>query len=120
MSGEAEVFGSQLRYWHQKAVGLERDIFVNSASALKDSIVNGSPVTGAPMLPVDTGALRAGVQLEFDAPDSALIYTKVDYAEIVELNIRGVTFRVGGPFGWTLSRAGFGRIVEDETRKVAA
>lgn len=112
-------FGNQLRYWHAKARGVEQAIFVNTASAMKDSIVEGSPVTGAPQLPVDTGNLRAGVQLEFDAPDSALIYTNVEYAEHVEDNVRGVTFRVGGPHGWKLSRAGFQRVVDDETRKAA-
>lgn len=113
-------FGTQLRYWHAKVVGQERETFVNSASALKDSIVNGSPVSGAPQLPVETGNLRNGVQLEFDAPDSALIYTNVEYAEHVEDNVRGVTFRVGGPHGWKLTRAGFPRIVEDEARKAVA
>jgi hypothetical protein len=115
----AEQFGSQLRYWHAKAEKLEQAIFVNSASALKDSIVNGSPVTGAPQLPVETGNLRAGVQLEFDAPDSALIYTNVEYAEHVEDNVNGVKFRVGGPHGWKLARAGFQRVVDDETTKAA-
>lgn len=116
----AEVFGSQLRYWHAKVEKAELGVFVNAASAVKDSIVSGSPITGAPMLPVETGNLRNGVQLEFDAPDSALIYTNVEYAEYVEDNVRGVTFRVGGPHGWKLTRAGFQRIVDDEAQKVAA
>lgn len=115
----ADDFGRQLRYWHQKAEGLERTVFVNTASAMQDSIVNGSPVTGAPQLPVETGNLRAGVQLEFDAPDSALIYTNVEYAEYVEDRVNGQTFRVGGPHGWKLTRAGFPRIVADETAKAA-
>jgi hypothetical protein len=119
MSGEAEAFGTQLRYWHAKAQGLERTVFVNTASAMKDSIVLGDPRTGAPMLPVDTGNLRAGVQLEFDAPDSALIYTNVEYAEFVEDNVRDNHFRVGGPHGWKLTRAGFSRIVTDEATKAA-
>lgn len=120
MSGEAEAFGSQLRYWHAKAQGVEQSIFVNSASALQDSIVSGSPVTSAPQLPVETGNLRNGVHLVFDAPDSALIYTNVEYAEYVEDNVRGVNFRVGGPHGWALSRAGFQRVVDDQTAKATA
>lgn len=112
-------FGSQLRYWHAKAEKLEQSIFVNAASAMKDSIVLGSPVTGAPALPVETGNLRAGVQLEFDAPDSALIYTNVQYAEHVEDNVRGNRFRVGGPHGWKLTRAGFQRVVDSEAQKAA-
>jgi hypothetical protein len=115
----AEVFGSQLRYWHAKTERLEQAVFVNSVSALKDSIVFGSPVSGAPPMPVKTGNLRAGVQAEFDAPDSALIYTNVDYAEDVEDNLRGVQFRVGGPNGWKLTRAGFSPIVAAEVAKVA-
>lgn len=113
-------FGSQLRYWHAKAEKVEQSIFVNSVSALKDSIVSGSPVTGAPMLPVETGNLRNGVQLEFDAPDSALIYTNVEYAEFVEDNVQGATFRVGGPHGWKMTRAGFQNVVDDEARKATA
>jgi hypothetical protein len=60
------------------------------------------------------------VQLEFDAPDSTLIYTKVEYAEFVELNIGSPNFRVGGPYGWTKTRAGFQNVVDDETRKLVS
>jgi hypothetical protein len=115
----ADAFGSQLRYWHAKAEKLEQSIFVNAASALKDSIVSGSSVTGAPQLPVETGNLRNGVQLEFDAPDSALIYTNVEYAEHVEDNVQGAQFRIGGPHGWKMTRAGFSAIVDDEARKAS-
>ncbi len=115
-----EVNGRPLRYWVLHLMEMEQTVFVNSASAAQNSIVSGSLVTGAPQLPVDTGNLRNGVQLEFDAPNSALIHTNVAYAEDVEDNVRGVTFRVGGPHGWKLTRAGFPRIVADETAKAAA
>lgn len=114
------VNGRPLRYWLLQAQEMERTVFINSASAVKDSIVSGSPVTGAPQLPVDTGNLRTGVQLEFDAPDAALVYTNVEYAPHVEDNLRGVTFRVGGPHGWKLTRAGWSKIVADETAKAVA
>jgi hypothetical protein len=46
---------------------------------------------------VDTGALRNSWQLQFESPTAALISTNVEYAPIIEDNVRGVTFKNHGP-----------------------
>lgn len=129
--------GRPLRYWLIEAKNLEQAIFVNSASAAHDSVVNGSPVTGAPGQPVGQygpgynegqigGTLKASWQLEFDAPDSALIYTNSEYAEGIEDRVgsKGQTINlrssVGGFHSLKMTRAGWQRIVDDETRKAGA
>lgn len=106
------------------AMGRVHKVFANSATAAHESIVNGSVVTGAPPLPVDpnpdakAGELKDSVELVFSSPTSARISTPVKYAPNVEDNLRGVSFRSGGPHGWKLTIAGFDRIVAVEAAKL--
>lgn len=98
-------------------------LFVNVCSAAKFSITDGSPLTGAPGQPVDTGALKASWQLEFESPTRALISTDKEYAEGIEDGIGPhgpITIRspVGGTHSVALTVAGIDRIVEDETLKL--
>lgn len=105
--------------WIKRLTPLTQEHFVNTAVAVHDSIVHGSPITGAPALPVDTGALRASWQLTFPSPDVALIATGgIPYAIYVEENVNGVTFKNGGPHGVELTRLGFWRLVDDEAKKL--
>lgn len=96
-----------------QAEGFVRDAFIGLAVAAKDSIQFGSPITGAPGQPVDTGYLRNSWQIGWDTvpqfpgtgegatPDPAgltpiedtgdpmtatraLIATNVEYAEVIE------------------------------------
>lgn len=92
------------------------------ASAVQDSIVNGSPVTGAPGQPVDTGALRASWSLDFPSATEARISTKIEYAPIIEHNLRGAKLRsqVGGFHSVALTRAGFQKLVDAEVRRMKA
>ena len=99
------------------------------------SIVEGSPVTGAPGQPVDTGFLKGSWQPIIEGPLTRLIVTNVAYAPVVEDNTRtaydprgvqrppreefakGGTNRkgpstVGGNHSVKLTRAAWGRIVE--------
>lgn len=94
--------------------------FINTASAVKESVVNGSPLTSAPGQPVDTGNLKASWQLTFESPTAALISTNVEYAPVIEYNTRGATLRsqVGGFHSVALTVGGFERLVEAEVRKV--
>ncbi len=112
-------FSDDLNRFGLKVQTNSRAVFVNVASAAKDSITDGDPRTGSPGSPVDTGNLKNSWQLTFESPSIALISTNVEYAPYVEDNIRGVTFRVGGPHGVKLTAQNLDRIVEDETRKVA-
>lgn len=110
---DLNAFFAKTRYKTQTA-------FVNSANAVKESVVHGSAVTGAPGQPVDTGNLKASWQLTFDSPTEALVSTNVEYAPIIEYNVRGATLRskVGGFHSVALTVAGFEKLVEAEVRKV--
>lgn len=97
-----------------------QQVFVGVANEALRSIVEGSEITGAPGQPVDTGNLRASWILAFPTPTSAQISTNVEYAPIIEDNLRGVTFKNHGPDSVKLTRAGLPRIVDVETAKVAS
>ena len=107
-------------------------LFVNLASAVKGSVVDGSPVTGAPGQPVGQygpgyhqgrvgGTLKASWVLDFPTPTTAEISTNVVYAPVIEDNIRGARLRssVGGFHSVKYTVAGFERLLEAEVRKVA-
>ncbi|HXG70336.1 MAG TPA: hypothetical protein VNJ04_06940 [Gemmatimonadaceae bacterium] len=89
-----------------------------------ESIQTGSPITGAPGQPVDTGALRASWQVEYPAANEALISTNLEYAQPIEdgigkhgpLQLRSA---VGGWHSLKMTVAGFQRIVNHVTREVA-
>lgn len=107
-------FGNDIRIFTKKVNGVTNDVFVNTVSHVHQSIVDGSAVTGAPGSPVDTGNLRDSWQIEFESPTSALVATNVEYAQAVEDNARGVTFRNHGAHSVKLTRAGFDKIVAYE------
>jgi hypothetical protein len=92
--------------------------------AVRESWVAGSPVTGAPALPIATnnvptrGQLRRGVRITYTGPTTALIYTTVPYALDVEENPRGVHFTEGGAHGFALTVAGFPRLLGTVTKRV--
>jgi hypothetical protein len=113
----AADFNKQLTAFVRKVETTSQAIFVNTASAAKESIVNGSSLTGAPGQPVDTGNLRNSWQLTFESPTSALISTNVEYAPFVEDNVRGVTFKNHGPHSVKLTIQNLDKIVADETAK---
>lgn len=114
-------FSDDVGAFAAKADARNKALFVNVASAVKGSIVDGSPVTGAPGQPVDTGTLKASWILAFDAPGVAVISTNVEYAPIIEDNIRGAQLRsqVGGFHSVKMTVAGFERLVESELAKLA-
>lgn len=119
-------FESELAAFAAKAKQRERELFVNVVSAVKDSIVNGSPITGAKGQPVVTGNLRDSFQVEFESPEVALISTNVAYARTIEENTRGATIpkggpkgsKVGGPHSIKQTVAGFARLLDAEVAKV--
>ena len=105
-----------------------REAFVVSTDEVRRSVVEGSELTGAPGQPVDTGALARSWQPEFVSPTLWRISAtgldpatgkKVGYAEHVEDNVRGVTFRNHGAHSVRLTRTGWDRIVEAVARRIA-
>ena len=113
MSGAEDV-----KRFSRRVEGLSTAAFVDIAQAVQDSIVNGSPVTGAPGQPVDTGNLKNSWQLAFESPTSAIIGTNVVYARVIEDNARGATLRskVGGFHSVNLTLSNFGRLVKHVMR----
>lgn len=97
-----------------RVVGKGRRVFTNAALTLHDSIVNGSPITGSPGQPVDSGRLKASWIPEFPEANRFETTTNVPYARIIEDNLRGATLRssVGGFHSVALTVAGFSRIVD--------
>lgn len=80
-------FRDEIREFSRSVVTDSDALFVNIASAAHGSIQVGSPITGAPGQPVDTGALRASWQLLFVSRAEALIATDKAYALAIELGI---------------------------------
>lgn len=95
------------------------------AAAAHESVVNGSPVTGAPGQPVDTGNLRASWQLAFPSPEVAEITTKTVYAPHNEYGVtedgRPYTQKspVGGRHSVALTITNFDKLVEHEVKRLA-
>jgi hypothetical protein len=95
-------------------------LFVGTTTEVQRSIVEGSEITGAPGQPVDTGALKASWIPEFVSESEWQTTTNLDYAPIIEDNLRGATLRspVGGFHSVKRTVAGFPRIVEHVAREV--
>jgi hypothetical protein len=102
------------------------EVFVNTVSAVHNSIQNGSPVTGAPGQPVDTGNLKASWQVNFIDAVTASVTTNVEYAPSIEDGVSyahggtPITQRstVGGFHSVALTRAGIQALADDEARKL--
>lgn len=95
------------------------EVFVRSAQLAHQSIVDGSPVTSAPGQPVDTGNLKNSFVLTIN-PTVATIETNVEYAPIIEHNLRGATVRStrGGFHSVKLTVNAFDKLVAQAVREV--
>src|SRR3990167_1330701 len=119
-------FMGDLNRFTAKLENLTQAVFVGTAAEVQSSIVHGSPLTGAPGQPVDTGNLRDSWQLEFPDAEHALVYTDVVYAES---NEDGIARPGGGPYvqrsaiggRWSVAftRQNIQRIVDDQATKLA-
>jgi hypothetical protein len=98
-------------------------IFTGVATAARDSVVEGSAITGAPGQPVDTGYLKASWILSFPSATEAALTTNTVYAPGIEDGVGPhgpITLRsaVGGFHSVALTVAGFNNIVTHVTREV--
>lgn len=122
-------FADDIRRWNLKVENLTQEVFVGSVAEVKNSIVEGSPITGSPGQPVGDdpgGDLRASWQTEFEDPHNALVSTSSPYAESNEDGIArpgGGQYiqrsAVGGRWSVAQTRAGFQNIVDDVAARFA-
>lgn len=117
-------FASDLHNFTVKVEARNRRIFVGVAAGVLESIQVGSPVTGAPGQPVDTGQLRSSWQLGFESPTVAAITTNTSYALSNEDGIArpgGGPYRlrsqVGGRHSVKLTRVNFDKLVAQVNRR---
>ena len=114
-------FANDLAAFRAKVEARQRAVFVNTVVAVKDSITVGSPVTGAPGQPVDTGNLLGSWQLTFPGEWVGEVATNVEYAPAIEEGVGPhgpMTLRsaVGGFHSVALTRSNFDRLVGDVVR----
>lgn len=110
-------FASDLRKFTAKLKRRNQRIFVRTAAAVDKSIRVGSPITGSPGQPVDTGFLRNSWELTFPTKTTAEISTTTAYAPFIEdgKNTRGafvLRSKVGGFHSVKLTRAGFQKLAD--------
>jgi hypothetical protein len=117
-------FRDDLKRFSARIKTQERAVFVGVAAAAKASIVEGSPITGAPGQLVQSGNLRSSWQLEFESPTAALISTNVEYAPEMEHGVRDgrelhQRSAIGGFHSVALTIAGIEKLVHSERVKLA-
>ena len=128
------AFGDDLDRFYATLLARQRDVFVGATGDVKESIQDGSPVTGAPGQPVDEGNLKGSWQETYPGEWESLVATPAEYARSVEegqqppytradgtqVTPAPMTLRseVGGFHSVKLTRAGWDRIVEQVVRRV--
>lgn len=117
-------FASDVAKFQRKVEQRGRDLHNGVCDLAFSSIVEGSPVTGAPGQPVDTGYLKGSWQNIIEGPLTRQIVTKAAYAQNIEDGTsrfgRPLTLRsqVGGWYSVRLTRAAWTRVVEFVTAQV--
>ncbi len=114
-------FTDDIKGFTVKLEAKNQELFANIVSATKESIVNGSPVTGSPGQPVDTANLRNSWTEGFESESVATISTNVEYAPYVEEGLahgQPAHFQNHGPHSVEQTALGFDRLVVDEARKL--
>lgn len=77
-------FGEEIRAFNEKVAGRLDDVFVGTVVAVKDSLTEGSTVTGAPGQPVDTENLKGSYQETFPEQYVGQVATNEEYARAIE------------------------------------
>jgi len=113
----SKSFKNQLKAFRIATGDKVRNSFVFATQEVRQSVVKGSPVTGAPGQRVDTATLRNSWVAEFTAKWEWQLTTNVKYAEYIEnggndLGPFLLGSGVGGFHSVKLTRANWDRIVE--------
>jgi hypothetical protein len=96
----------------------ERTLYRRCCEHAAMSIVNGSPITGAPGQPVRFGDLKKSWRYRIRGKRNFRIESDSPYAGVIEDNRRGARLhsKVGGFHSVKLTRLGWKRIVEYELK----
>lgn len=113
-------FAGQLDGFADLLDGRQKRVFDAVVEQTRISIVEGSPITGAPGQPVDTGELRDSWKVRYERPGVAVISSDAPHALVVEMNIGGITYSNHGPHSVALTRAGMPRMARLVARNVVA
>jgi hypothetical protein len=111
-------FASDVAQWTAKVKARDQAVFAGFADACKTSIVDGSPVTGAPGQPEASGDLKDSWTLEYPSPTLAVISTPLIYAPLIEDGmgphgpLKGPVGGQGGYHSLKLTIAGAQRLLE--------
>jgi hypothetical protein len=116
-------FTDDLRRFQLEVEARGAAVFIGVVAAAKESVVLGSPITGSPGQPVETGALRASWTESFLSAERAQVTTNQEYAPPIEdgvgphgpLQLRS---EVGGFGSVAKTVAGWPRLVDHVTRQV--
>lgn len=115
-------FASDVAAFGEKALAREQRVFAGAVPAVKGSIVEGSPVTGAPGQPRVTGEMADSWQVVPESPTATLIVTAHPGAPAIEHGVRAGDpldyHHGGGPHSVALTRAGWVPLVADVVRQV--
>lgn len=119
-------FRDDVNRFGDKTARRVRAIHTQSVFTAHRSITLGSPLTGAPGQPVDTGRLRNSWQISILAPGDSRISTRVKYARSIEDGVSyahgGVRLtlrsQVGGFHSLKMTVANWDKIVRDSARRV--
>lgn len=119
--GGAAAFQASLMRFTRTLELREQAVFDGALELMFESIVHGSPLTGAPGQPVRTGQLRDSWEIVHLSPTVAKVVSRLGYAWPVEHNAWGdgeaTVFRNHGPHSVKRTRAGFARIVDFVLRR---
>jgi hypothetical protein len=118
------TFSGDLRAFAAKVEARQKDVFVGCVNTVRNSVVDGSAITGAPGQPVDTGYLKGSWRQEYPEQwvGSVLSYDAA-YAEAIEEGqgkYGPMTLRseVGGFHSVKQTRAGWQNIVDSVVQEV--
>jgi len=117
MTAAGKSFKNQLKGFGITTETKVRNAFVFATQEVRESVVNGSEVTGAPGQPVDTSNLKTSWQGDFLSRTEWELSTNVAYAIYIEdggndLGPFQLRSQVGGFHSVKLTRANWDRIVE--------
>lgn len=118
----AAKFAAELEAFRLRCESRVRETFVGATDRVQASLVEGSPLTGAPGQPVDLGTLKNSFVPQFTSGETWETTTNLVYAPLIEDGVSGkgtpLTLRskVGGFHSAKLTRAGWERIVDDAAK----